>query len=201
MVLEKLLQQRTDIWRGSVRSAALPSGVASGFPALDAELPGGGWPEGALSEILCDGPGAFALTLPALARQSRAGRWLVLVAPPYVPYAPALAARGVDLARLLLVCPEDEAGVLWAAEQGLRSGVCGAVLAWAEPHQTAVLRRLQLAAEAGASLAFLFRTEAAADRPSPAALRLRVRSAARGLEVRILKRRGGFFAGVLQVEV
>ncbi len=190
-VLEQLLQQRPDIWRGAGLSAPAPLGVPSGFSALDAELPGGGWPEGALSEILSDAAGVFALTLPALVRLSGQGRWLLLVAPPLVPYAPALAERGVDLGRLLLLRPGDKAGVLWAAEQGLRSGACAAVLVWAELAESSVLRRLQLAAEEGAALAFLFRHEAAAQHPSPAALRLRVRPVAQGLEVWVLKRRGG----------
>ena len=199
--LKQLLQQRPDIWRGAGLSAPALPGGPSGFSALDAELPGGGWPEGALSEILSDGVGAFALTLPALARLSGQGRWLLLVAPPHVPYAPALAGRGVDLRRLLLVRPGDEAGVLWAAEQGLRSGACAAVLVWAEPAESTGLRRLQLAAEEGAALAFLFRHEAAARHPSPAALRLRVRPAAQGVEVRILKRRGGFAARPVSLAV
>jgi hypothetical protein len=173
--------------------------VPSGFPVLDRELPGGGWPEGALSEILSDAIGVFVLTVPALARLSAAGRWVLLVTPPHIPYPPALADQGVDLRRLLLVRSEDPDEALWAMEQGLRSGACGAVLAWAEPEQAAILRRLQLAAETGKSLAFLFRGEAAARRSSPAALRLRVRPARSEMEVRILKRRGGFAVGPLRL--
>jgi hypothetical protein len=199
MGLEQLLQGRADIWRGDQGAAALPPGLASGFPELDARLPGGGWPAAALSEILSDSPGAFALALPLLARLSREGRRLLLAAPPYIPYAPALAGWGVDLGRLVLV-RVGEAEALWAAEQGLCSGACGLVLLWAEPRDTGVLRRLQLAAETGAAPALLFRGEAAAARPSPAALRLRARPGAlgsrapavgrAGLEVEVLKCRG-----------
>ena len=199
MALEQLLQQRTDIWRGPGLCAPAPPGVPTGFSELDAELPGGGWPEGALSEILGGGAGAFALTLPALARLSAQGRWLLLVAPPQLPYAPALAGRGVDLGRLLLVRPADPAGALWAAEQGLRSGACGAVLAWSDSAEDAALRRLQLAAVEGEALAFLFRPGTAARSSSPAPLRLQARPASHGLEVRILKRRGGLATRTLSL--
>jgi hypothetical protein len=199
MILERMLEQRVDIWRGRAPSPAALPAVPSGFDALDGELPGGGWPVGALSEILGGAPGALALTVPALARLSAAGRWVLLVTPPYLPYAPGLAGSGVDLDRLLLVREGDRAAVLWAMEQGLRSGACGAVLGWTEPGTTSVLRRLQLAAESGGALAFLFRGEAAARRPSPASLRLRARPVWQGLEVWVLKRRGGLPAGPLRL--
>jgi cell division inhibitor SulA/protein ImuA len=193
MNIEQLLQRRSDIWRGDALVAAGAPGMPTGFAKLDAELPGGGWPVGALSEILSDDPGSFALTLPALARQGAEARWSILLQPPYLPYAPALAGRGVDLSRLLLVRPDRDAAVWWAAEQGLRSRDCGAVLIWGEPDTATVVRRLQLAAEEGNGLAFLFRSEGAAGHSSPAALRLQVRPTptSHALEVRILKRRGG----------
>jgi hypothetical protein len=201
MALEHLLQKRSDIWRGGALPAAAAPGLSSGFAALDAELPGGGWPRAALSELLCDGPGAFALLTPALARLSRQAAWLLLVAPPYLPYAPALAERGVDVSRVLLVRPKDRNTALWAAEQGLRSAACSAVLCWAEPKETVVVRRLQLAAEEARCPAFLFRQQAMARQPSPAALRLRVEPNTRGLAVQVLKRRGRPSAAVLQLAV
>jgi len=81
---------------------------------------------------------------------------------------------------------------LWAAEQALKSGGCGAVLAWPQQVQTVQLRRLQLAAERGNCPAILFRPPRAARQGSPAALRLRVWPAPLGLEVEVLKRRGGW---------
>ena len=97
--------QRPDIRRGAeLGRVAVPS-VPSDFPALDAELPGGGWPASALTEILPqhEGIGELRLLGPALARLTRAGRCLAWIAPPHLPYAPALAAAGIDLARLLIV--------------------------------------------------------------------------------------------------
>jgi len=190
--LDTLMQQRADLWRGGELSTTTHT-VSTGFAALDEQLPGGGWPRGALTEILLTrvGVGALRLLMPALAALSRQERWLNWVAPPYLPYAPALAAAGVQLSRILLVHPDARQDGLWAVEQSLRSGTCSAVLAWPVIDDTGTLRRLQLAAEAGDSAGFLFRPGHMAQRPSPAALRLQLDSDARGrLSVRILKRRG-----------
>ena len=57
-------------------------------------MPGGGWPTGARTEILSGraGIGELQLVLPALAALSWAGKRVVWLAPPHLPYAPALAA-------------------------------------------------------------------------------------------------------------
>lgn len=194
MNLDALIQQRTDLWRGRSRHSLTQAGVSTGFARLDSELAGGGWPSGALTEIFSDRGGIDVLNLvvPALARLSREARWIVWVAPPYIPYAPGLAGSGVELSRLMVVEPQDEQMRLWALEQALRSGTCSAALAWPQAMETAALRRLQLAAEAGNALAFLFRPEDNARQVSPAALRLRVCRSVDGMRVDILKRRGGW---------
>jgi len=200
MSLDQLINKRQDLWRGRAVSPATPRGVPTGFAALDALLPWRGWPPGALSEILEGRSGAaFALVQPALARLSSEARWLLLIAPPFVPYAPALAAAGLDLSRLAVVEAGNETA--WAAEQGLRSGACSAVLAWGGRWETSALRRLQLAAETGGGIALLFRNAAAAREHSPAALRLGVRPSMAGAEVTLLKQRGGGAGAVLEVPI
>jgi cell division inhibitor SulA/protein ImuA len=171
------------------RATATPSGLA----ALDAVLPDGGWPRGAVTELLADtaGIGEIGLLLPVLAGLSRAGLTLAWIAPPYLPCAPGLAQGGIDLARLLLVGARDDHEALWAAEQALRCPAIGAVLLWPAAATERCVRRLQLAAESGGSLGFLFRPPAAAAAPSPAALRLRLCPQRAGLEIRIIKARGG----------
>ena len=189
MILEYLLQ-RADLWRGG---AAPPvAGLPSGFAELDAQFPGAGWPVGALSEILIDrnGIGELQLLMPILARLTWRDRWVAFIAPPYIPYAPALARAGVNLAHVLVVHPRESNDALWATEQALRAGVCGAVLAWPGEMRYPDLRRLQLAAEASPGLAVLFRTPQAAREASPALLRLLLGTADGGLAVHIVKRRG-----------
>ena len=196
MTLDTLLQRR-DIWRGGRLSPATGGGLSTGFPELDAGLPGGGWPRGALTEILTtqEGIGELRLMLPALARLSRGDRWIAWIAPPRLPYAPALAAAEIDLSRVLLVCPRAQTDALWATEQALRSGTCATVLAWPRQSNDRALRRLQLAAEAGKTCGFLFHYTRGAGTPSPAALRLRLEPNIQGLSVHILKCRGSFVAG------
>jgi hypothetical protein len=171
--------------------------VPSGFAALDGALHWGGWPAEGLCELLGEGAGeGLGLVLPALAWLSAAEcRWVLLVAPPWQPFAPALAARGLALERLVLARAGERAA--WAAEQGLRSGACSAVLLWGGRWDLAGLRRLQLAATSGGALAFLFRDPAAARSPSPAVLRLAVGPAAGGQRVEVLKQRGGRPGAVL----
>jgi hypothetical protein len=199
MTVSQLLDQRADLWRGNRPPVAAPPGMPTGWAALDGLLAGGGWPRGAVTEILAAGPGngGLRLLMPALAQLGGEGRWLAFVAPPLLPYAPALAAGGVALERLLVIRPGSAGDALWTVEQALRSAACSAVLAWPGAIGATVLRRLQLAAEASATAAFLFRAPAVAAEPSPAALRLAVRPTADGWLVEVLKRRGGWRAGPL----
>lgn len=187
------LLARPDIWRGDqLASAPLPV-LPSGFAALDAALPGGGWPRGALTEILLDGSGVgeISLLLPALQTQRDSGGWTLLVAPPFPLHAPAWAGCGIDLARLVVVSPARADQALWAAEQALASGAPGAVMAWLPQADARAVRRLQVAAANSAAAAFLFRPEKARGEASAAPLRLRLTALAAGdLEVEILKRRG-----------
>lgn len=184
---------RPDIWRGDrCASAPLPA-VASGFAALDAELPGGGWPRGALTELLVEGSGLgeVSLLMPALRRLREEGGWSLLVAPPHPLHAPAWAAAGVDLAHLVVVSPASERDALWALEQALVSGAPKLVLGWAGHADARALRRLQVAAAAGDAPAFLFRPLRCAAEASPAPLRLTLEAGTGDdLSVHIFKRRG-----------
>ena len=178
------------VWRGAANDYEVPF-VPSGHAELDAALPHRGWTQGAMTEILfdADGIGELDLILTALARLTQQRRHVVFVAPPYLPYAPALFARHVDLAYLHCVDTQSDIEALWAAEQCLRSGICAAVLCWPRQATDRSLRRLQVAAEFGNALGFAFRAARAAANPSPAATRLRLQ-ADDGTRVRILKCRG-----------
>jgi hypothetical protein len=186
------LLARPDIRRGGELAQVASASVPTGFPQVDAELPGGGWPTGGLTELLPshEGIGELRILGPALAALARAGKRVAWIAPPYLPYAPALAAAGIDLAQVLIVRTSSARDALWAAEQALRSAACGAVLVWPAAVKYAELRRLQLAAERGHALTMLFRSPDTAAEASPAALRLALHTAAGGLAVQILKRRG-----------
>ncbi len=202
MSLEKLLENPR-VWRGSSQTDT-KIGLASGYPKLDRCLPGGGWPQQALTEILIEqyGIGELRLLMPALARlsseesqthygeQSEPG-WIAWIDPPFQPYAPALQQCGIDLSRMLIVRPKDDSELLWSAEQALSSGTCAAVLLWPDKLDDQASRRLQLAAEKGHSWAIAFRPLTARQQPSAAALRLELQSTGQGTRVHILKSRGG----------
>lgn len=176
------------IWRGRTIGNA-PAAVPSGHAPLDNVLPGGGWPRNALSEILipADGHGELQLLLPTLAAVASERTMVALIDPPYVPFPPAWHRHGVNPAWLAIV-DSGKRDSLWAAEQCLRSGACAAVLLWPRQVTQAQLRRLQVAAESGQSMGFVYRDAHCASEASPAAVRVQLHPGAQGLEV--LKCRG-----------
>ncbi len=208
--LARLLEHPA-IWRG--RSAARSEALATGYAALDACLPGNGWPRTGLIEILVSrfGIGELYLLMPMLAALTSrpTGRWCVWIAPPLEPYAPALAAHGVTLDRVLVVrVPAGDSSAnrsvasepLWAFEQTLGSGASDIALAWAtQGPRTREIRRLQLAAERGKTLGVLFRPQRAARESSPAILRMIVESKPMGARLTLLKSRGGV-RGAVELE-
>lgn len=188
--LDNLLGSEPGIWRGFRSEGKAWPVIATGFPELDAVLPGSGWPLGALLEVgtRCLGLGELRLLLPAMASLSQGGRWIVWVAPPHQVYAPALLQAGIELRRVLVVEPQLAGDIPWSLEKLLRSRCCGMALAWVQrlaDHQT---RRLQLAAEESGALAVLFPRQTGG--ASHAALRIEVKPAEAGLALDILKARG-----------
>jgi protein ImuA len=199
------------VWRADDFSQSTSGGgaVSTGITRLDAELPGGGWPQGALTELLVDAPGRgeLSLLMPALAQATQSGRPCVWTLPYEqtspstqaidvpLPYAPALATAGIALDRSIFVQPATPRESLWTLEQSLRMPHLGALIGWlptghAETDFRA-LRRLHLLASRYQALVFVLRTPRATTVPSPAALRLQLTSRADGrLDVALLKRRG-----------
>lgn len=190
--IESLLQDQR-IWRGGALPAVAPPGAASGFVALDSQLPGHGWPPSAVVELQHDrhGLGEIRVLLPVLASFSQAGGKIALIGPPYQPYAPAWANAGIDLRQLLWLVLDNDNERLWAGEQCLRAGACRAVLLWLgrEPDARS-WRRLQLAAEAGASTGWVLLQTQLSGGQSPVGLRLRLSREQAIPQFRILKRRG-----------
>lgn len=162
------------LWRGHDLAHSRRPGFATGFAALDAELPGRGWPAGALTEVLQQhaGIGEMRLFFPALGALARTGASVFLLAPPWIPYAPAFVGAGIPPARLIVVRPRRPADALWACEQILKGLSTGALLAWPRHLRAQDARRLQLAVEGKSVLAVLMRPGAAASEATPAALRI-----------------------------
>ncbi|NBU00969.1 MAG: translesion DNA synthesis-associated protein ImuA [Betaproteobacteria bacterium] len=178
-----LLGLSTQLWwaDGWPQSGAQRS-IASGFQALDKQLPSGGWPCGALSELLSKqaGIGELRLLVPVLRQLTSQQKTVVLMSPPMLPYGPALACYGIDLQHLVIIKAKHLIDRLWAIEQCLRSNSLACILAWL-PHtdlRPAIFRRLQLAAQQFEGPGFIL-----------------------SLGLRILKRRGPLHHDSLEIEL
>jgi hypothetical protein len=159
---DRLLHAIPRLWRGDHLPVTTGPAWPTGFPGLDAALPGGGWPTGAVVELLGDTPGIgeLRLLLPVLERLTRAGNHVLMIDPPHVPNAAVLHRAGLVLERVLVARPAHTRDALWLAGQALRNAGCGAVLAWTPATGRGFddrdVRRLQVAAEAGQSTLFLY---------------------------------------------
>ncbi|MGD8323378.1 MAG: translesion DNA synthesis-associated protein ImuA [Gammaproteobacteria bacterium] len=184
-----------EIWRAGSREQRWET-LSSGFPMLDRCLPGGGWPLAAMTEVFIGeyGIGELQLFMPALARRARHG--ITWIAPPFMPYAPALVRHGLDLRNVLLVQPSNAADVPWAIEQVLQTRAESTVLAWLTHAGQTTLRRLQLSIAAQRIWAVFFSPLHEVSRRSPAALKLCLSVQNDALHVNILKCRGGRPASV-----
>ena len=181
------------VWRASQMGASRARTTPSGFKALDRELPNGGWPASVLIELLLsqNGIGELRLLARTLAALTQAGKSVILLAPPHLPFAPALAELGLDLQHVILIQTDKPMDRIWAVEQTLKSASFGALLCWLPQARPDHLRRLQLAAGNGEGLCFVFRPAAAQAESSPAPLRIACRAGScGGIMVDIVKRRG-----------
>ncbi len=238
-LLEKLAREVRKLETAGRRSASTEV-VSTGCEALDACLPQQGYVPGSVIEYLRASPacGATYLATAAAASALRAQRgYLVLVetqacaenkAGRQITYPPALAAQGIDLERVIFVRPESPADAMWAVDQASRTHAVSAVVAELEDVDDRSARRLQLAAEAGGTLALLLRNAAARRAPSWAEVQWLVRSQrsepsscsmssngasstipvrtiatspARRLQVQLLRNRGGKSGATVNLEV
>lgn len=198
------------VWRASELSDERLHTLDTGYADLNRELPGGGWPQGALIEILQpqSGQREWGLLAPVLAAlqsakstTQNAKTLLVLTGAPYLPFGPALRARELAMHRVLSVHTEagNAPALLWATREALQCADVAAVLAWLPDARSAHLRRLQIAAHTHHKLLFVFRPLRAQNESSPAPLRLLLEGhisasdesgESADVQVQILKRRG-----------
>jgi hypothetical protein len=201
-----LTQFHRQLWRADQLGNATVAAHPSRFPALDSQLPGGGWPLGMVTELIARNPGVgeLRLLIPMLRQLTLERKVVIMLAPPLIPYAPALAGFGIDLNYLIIIQAPNAADRLWAVEQTLKSTSFGALLAWLPQDRTRPehLRRMQLAAQSSRGPVFLFRELPAQFESSPAPLRLLLlpRPEQR-LAVQLLKRRGPLLADPVVIQL
>ncbi len=181
------------LWRAGSLARGVGRVLATGHDALDAELPGGGWPLGGLTELLCPQPGIGECRLlrPALSALCAGAERIALVGPPYLPNAVRLVGWDFSPEQVVWVRAAKPSDLLWAAEQIVRSQAFGGVLLWLDQARPGVLRRLQVLAQAGESAIWVFRPVQALRESSPAVLRLGLAPVAGDtLSIAFHKRRG-----------
>lgn len=179
------------VWRADQMASGHHAVAATGHPALDRELPNGGWPKASLIELMLEQPGIGEMRLLRPAFKAIADkRPVALVQPPHLPQISAWANWGLPIDSLLWIQASRSADALWSAEQILNNGSCGALVFWQSHLRTESLRRLHLAAQGSDTLFWLMRPLSCMQDASPAPLRLALRPAADGLQIQIVKRRG-----------
>lgn len=206
--VEELLRRNPILWRGCDLAGQGDHGRRTGFAELDAILPGQGWPQNGLMEIISPawGSGELQLLIPLMRQVVAQGQWILWLSPPYRLYAPALRQAGIDPAQSLLVDLDTSCkDALWTMEKALQNRHCGLVLAWQNWLPGRVLRRLQLAAVGGDTLGVLFKHQDSRHSPSP--LRLQVKPLPSAdpqaplSEVTVIKARGNFRARSAQLQL
>lgn len=190
------------LWKGNQLGGPINPTLSTGFPSLDEQLVGGGWPCNGLTEILATQFSMleWRLLAPALRQVCDAGRDIVIVGPPKHPYPPGLRQDGIDTKRLVWVNVDAPAERLWATEQAIKSNACGAMLAWLPQVRAEQIRRLQVLAMSCDAPVFLFRLTSVASDSSAAPLRVIAgMNEDWELQVQVLKRRGPPLEDVLHL--
>jgi len=154
------LQHKIDrLERPALAKASPGEALKLGVPEIDARLPWGGLAPASLHAIsgaksLTPAIG-FAAALLGRAVQSGPKDTVLWCRRGQDLYAPGLAAFGLGAHNLIMVNVAKERDLLWAMEEGLRSGAVAAVLGEPKTPSPTALRRLQLAAETGGTTALL----------------------------------------------
>ncbi len=190
------------VWLATDLGAMPETCVSTGWEALDAELPGGGWPCNAIVECLSAAPANFEwrLTTPALRTLVTEGKPAIAIGPPRQPNMPGLTHGGIGGSGLVWIKAEKPAERLWMTEQAIRANSAAAVLAWLPQARPEQIRRLQVLAQGNDSPVFLFRPADALLQPSAAPLRVMVGIGVDWeLRVSIPKRRGPPLEGELRL--
>lgn len=180
--LDALARKHPLLWRGHQHKSATGAVLPTGFAELDEALPGGGWPGCGIVEVnvVSWGQGELSLFLPLMrrlnAKSQQAAGMLVWVAPPYMPYAPALLQAGISLSHLWVLDAKISAkDQLWAVEKCLRQP--GAlILFWPSRISHKAVQRLRLAAINAGALGVMFcsRSSGQVSDHLPVDLRLKV---------------------------
>lgn len=181
------------LWRGNELGSSVTQVVSTGWAELDKELPGGGWPCHAITEVLQAQPSTveWRLLAPALQAIVAADKMVVVVGPAKHPHLPGLRRMGLDERHLVWIQADSPAQRLWVTEQLVKSNGCGALVAWLPQARQEQIRRLQICSQICDGPVFLCRPAAAQHEASAAPLRIQVAlDLDWALRLQVLKRNG-----------
>ncbi len=181
------------IWRGDALGTSVTTTVCTGFDALDAELPGNGWPCQSLTEVLQVQASVleWRLLAPAMRTLVGQGKQIVLVGSPKPPHLPGLKHLGLDERHLVWIQADRPVERLWATEQLIKANAAGMLVSWLPQARQEQIRRLQVCAQRCDAPVILCRPAAAEHEASAAPLRLQVRLGIDWeLHIHLLKRKG-----------
>src|ERR1700761_8170120 len=102
------------LWRASQLARGRGRAVDTGYPALSREVPGGGWPVGALVDLLVQQAGVGELRLLRPALSAAGNRPVAFVQPPHTPDGLGLSYIGLSLDQVLRVNTPKTADALWS---------------------------------------------------------------------------------------
>lgn len=181
------------LWRGDALGTPVTTTIGTGFEALDAELPGNGWPCQSLTEVLQVQPSVleWRLLAPAMRTLVDQGKQIVIVGPPKPPHLPGLRHLGLDERHLVWIQADKPVERLWATEQLIKANAAGMLVSWLPQARQEQIRRLQVCAHSCDGPVILCRPAAAEHEASAAPLRLQARLGIDWeLHVHLLKRKG-----------
>lgn len=216
VVLDKLIDSTPYLWKGNRPGHTSLAHISTGFESLDEALPGSGWPLGSVIELLplSAGIGEVRLMLPAIRLLTQKRLNVLMINTPHCPYAPALTRAGIDLNYLLIVTSIRQRDALWTAEKALRNRACGMVMLWPNSLRgpssikEQMIRRLQVAAQTGASILILYRScspnhpRALFNQSSWAAIRLKLDATGKdALKIDIIRALGAFKHSCLRIKL
>ncbi|MGB3725483.1 MAG: recombinase A [Glaciecola sp.] len=162
------LQNKQWVWTGANAKHTTPhQKLSTGFANLDAQL-AGGFPRAGMIHINSIlGCGEIRLMLSLFARHSQQQKLYVFIDAPFNVNAEFLAAHNIPLSQVIVIettthnhaihvhaQPKgkiNNTDALWSAEQCLKSGACEAVFIWQHKLSHNHIKKLELAAQHGAS--------------------------------------------------
>ncbi len=187
------------VWQANVTKADSQQFLnSSGFPELDTLLGGGLPPHGVVDMESVGSIGELRLLAPYL-KSSLARGVTAFIQPPALMNPLFLHGIGLDINQVWVITPKHPRDALWAAEQCLKSGACSNVLLWQEELEIHQVKRLQVASEQGSCPLFMLKPTRPNRLSLPVSLSLKVQGHEQGVSVEVLKRKGGWSKGKVEI--